>query len=59
MPLIIFLKILVGNLCCDEEDIVRDVPDAAGNDSQCHSWEDVGVVSLAREEGLSVGQGYL
>lgn len=49
----------VGNLCCDEEDIVRDVPDSASNDSQCHSWEDVGIVSLAREEGLSIGQGYL
>ena len=49
----------VGNLCCDEEDIIRDVPDSAGNDSQCYSWEDVGVVSLAREEGLSVGQGHL
>lgn len=45
----------VGNLCCDEEDFIRDVPDPAGNDSQCHSWEDVGVVSLAREEGLSIG----
>lgn len=49
----------IGNLCCDEEDFIRDVPDPAGNDSQSHSWEDVGVVSLAREEGLSIGQGYL
>lgn len=49
----------VGNLCCDEEDIIRDVPHSAADDSQCHSWEDVGVVPLAREEGLSVGQGHL
>lgn len=49
----------VGNLCCDEEDFIRDVPNPAGSDSQCHSWEDVGVVSLAREEGLSTGQGNL
>lgn len=35
------------------------MPHSAGDDSQCHSWEDVGVVSLAREEGLSVGQGHL
>lgn len=49
----------VGNLCCDEEDFIRNVPDPTGSDSQCHSWEDVGIVSLAREEGLSTGQGNL
>lgn len=49
----------VVNLCREEKDFIRDVPDPAGNDSQCHSREDVGVVSLAREEGLSTGQGYL
>lgn len=48
-----------GNLCGDEEDIIRDVPDSTADDSECHSWEDVGVVALAREEGLSTGQGYL
>lgn len=49
----------VGNLCCDEEDFIRNVPGPARSDSQCHSWENVGVVSLAREEGLSTGQGNL
>lgn len=46
------------NLCSGEEEIIRNMPDSTGDDSQCHSWEHIGVVSLAGEEGLSVGQGY-
>lgn len=45
-------------LCCQEEDLVRDVPDPAGDDPQSHSREHVGVVSLPRNEGPAIFQSH-
>lgn len=45
-------------LCCQEEDLVRDVPDPAGDDSQSHSREHVGVVSLPRNEDPAIFQSH-
>ena len=46
----------VSYLCCSEEDLLRDVSDGAGDDTQAHTGEDVGVVPLTRVEGPPVGQ---
>ena len=47
------------HLCCGEEDFVRDVAYAAGDDPQGHPRENVGVVALAGVEGPPVRQRHL
>lgn len=39
-----------------EEDVVRYVAHAAGDDAQSQTWEHIGVVSLAGVKGASVSQ---
>lgn len=45
-------------LCCQEEDLVWDVPDPASDDSQGHSREHIGVVSLPGNEGPAFFQSH-
>lgn len=45
-------------LCCQEEDLVWDVPDPTSDDAQSHSGEHVGVVALPRNEGPAIFQGH-
>lgn len=47
-----------GYLCRQEEDLVWDVPNATSNDSQSHSWEHIGIVSLPRNEGPAIFQSH-
>lgn len=44
------------DLCCSEEDLLRNVPDGAGSDAQAHPREDVGVVPLTGMESSPVRQ---
>lgn len=44
-------------LCRQEEDLIWDVPDPAGDDAQSHSRKHIGVVSLSRNEGPAILQG--
>lgn len=44
-------------LCCSEEDFLSNVSDGAGGDTQAHTGEDVGIVSLTREERPPIRQG--
>lgn len=46
------------HLCCGEEDFVRDVAYAAGDDPQGHPRENVGVVALAGVELPAIRQGH-
>lgn len=46
----------VSYLCCREEDFLGDVSDGAGSDTQAHTGEDVGVVSLTRVERPPIRQ---
>lgn len=47
------------HLCCGQENIIRYVAHATGDNAQSHSGEDVGVVSLAGVEGTAVRQYHL
>lgn len=47
-----------GYLCRQEEDLIRDVPDPAGDDSQGHAGEHVGVVALPGKEGPAILQSH-
>lgn len=47
-----------GYLCRQEEDLIWDVPDPAGNDSQGHAGEHVGIVALPGKEGPAILQSH-
>lgn len=49
----------MNHLCSGEEDIIRYVAHTTGDDTQSHSWEHVGVVSLSGVEGTTIGQRHL
>lgn len=44
------------DLCCGEEDFLCYVSDGAGDDTQAHPGEDVGIVPLTRMEGPPIRQ---
>lgn len=46
----------VSYFCCSEEDFLSNVSDGAGDDTQAHTREDVGVVSLTRMERPPIRQ---
>lgn len=43
-------------LCCSKENVIWDVANTTGDDSQCYSGEHISVVSLAREEAAPICQ---
>ena len=44
-------------LCCSEEDFLSNMSDGTSSDTQAHSGEDVGVVSLTGVELPPIRQG--
>jgi len=59
MHFVFTFTIVSSYLCCSEENVIRDVANTTGNDSQCDSREHISIVSLARDEAAPICQGDL